>query len=89
MSIPSSLQKVGYIPPTITTFKKRSLICLSYRSYLCVKTQSLPAKDSRILCLSDNQQNKNGKRVNGAQNGNEQVSFPFFILHCLKEHLIL
>jgi len=60
MSIPSSLQKVGYIPPTMTTFKKRSLICLSYRSYLCVKTQSLPAKDSRILYLSDNQQNKNG-----------------------------
>jgi len=37
-----------------------SLICLSYRSYLYVKTQSLPAKDSRILYLSDNQQNKNG-----------------------------
>ena len=25
----------------------------------------------------------------GAQDGNKQVSFPFFILHCLKEHLIL
>ena len=60
MSIPSSLQKMGYIPPTMTTFKKLSLIYLSYRSYLRVKTQSLPAKDSRILYLSDNQQNKNG-----------------------------
>lgn len=51
MSIPSSLQKVGYIPPTMTTFKKRSLICLSYRSYLCVKTQSFPQKIQEY-CIS-------------------------------------
>ena len=29
MSIPSSLRKVGCIPPTMTTFRKLSLICFS------------------------------------------------------------
>ena len=29
MSIPSSLRKVGCVPPTMTTFRKLSLICFS------------------------------------------------------------
>ena len=32
MSMPSSLRKVGCMPPTMTTFRKLSLICLSDRS---------------------------------------------------------
>jgi hypothetical protein len=37
---------------------------------------------------SDNQQTKNKQRTNGLPIANEQVTFPFFILHCFKKLFI-
>ena len=48
-----------------------------------------PAKDSIRLYLSDNQQGRKECRVKGLRIGNEQVSFPIFILQCFKELSIL
>lgn len=47
----------------------------------------MPAKDSRILYLSDNQQSRKDYGAKGLRVGNEQVSFPIFILQCFKELL--
>lgn len=47
----------------------------------------MPAKDSRILYLSDNQQSRKDCWAKGLRVGNEQVSFPLFILQCFKELL--
>ena len=49
----------------------------------------MPAKDSSSLYLSDNQQGRKECRVKGLRIGNEQVSFPIFILQCLKDHAVL
>ena len=49
----------------------------------------MPAKDSRILYLSDNQQSRKDCGAKGLRVGNERVSFSIFILQYLKDHAVL